>query len=307
MRKGDIAPVIAGLILASASLGSSTLAATYVLPVVVGGVPGMNGSFWDAELRVVQLSTSQPVTVKRVWVGLLGGGFVDDVATAPHWELVGGPGYIDNSPEVIVLKATDLLQGVAATHAAIGLDIQGPVDVNLWLGNSEGQGRLFDNSQNCCLPGNGQLVHITPQLIQGDSHVPWSTAGTGVFRSSLGVVNPNAEPLQVSVFVANLGPAPFSAWEWRTTSTLGPLVLTLPPWGWVQVDDLYHHLPCLALPLGGLCPPPSERTDPVQPGLVVLRPSSSAPYVAYESLIYSPKNDPEFIPALAGGIGNLFQ
>ncbi len=295
----------AGLVCVAASLCAGWAAgASYVVPVVVGGVRGMNGSFWDSELRILQLSATQPVSVRRAWVALRSGGFVDDPATAPHWELPGVSGY---TTLMIVLKGSDLLQGVNATHAAIGLEIEGPVDVSLWLANSEGQGRLPDSSQECCLPGNGQLVHVRPQLIQGESHVSWATTGTGIFRSSLGLVNPNPEPLQVTVFAAMLGPGaggPFALqpWQWSTTSTFGPLVVTLPPWGWIQVDDLFHHMPCLYVPLGGLCPPPEQLTLPIGPGVLVLRPATSAPYYAYESLIYSPKSGPEFIVATPGAL-----
>ena len=66
-------------------VAGSASAETFVIPVVVPGVAGKNGSYWETEVRVIRLSAVDPVTVRRSWVALPGGGFVDDPATAPTW------------------------------------------------------------------------------------------------------------------------------------------------------------------------------------------------------------------------------
>lgn len=98
---------------------ASAAAVDFVVPVVVKGTPGLNGSFWDSEVRILRLTLQQDLVVRRKWVALARGGFVDDPATAPVWAFPAMPSQL--TARMIVLKGSDLLQGVDATHASVGL------------------------------------------------------------------------------------------------------------------------------------------------------------------------------------------
>lgn len=60
------------------------------LPVVVDRVDGANGSRWESRVRIARTS-DDPVRIRRVWVALPDGGFVDDPEfIAPVSGTVGG-------------------------------------------------------------------------------------------------------------------------------------------------------------------------------------------------------------------------
>ena len=153
--------VLMTLALTVAAFAGSPLAVaeTYVLPVIVRGVPGLNGSYWDSEVRVMQLNLAEPVTVRRLWVATAAGGNLDNEGTAPSWALLP-----TSERTLVILTGNDLLQGVDATHASVALEIQGRAAVIVHNTNTGGAGRL--PPEYCCLPGNGQL---TPALTVPDS------------------------------------------------------------------------------------------------------------------------------------------
>ncbi|HUK11760.1 MAG TPA: hypothetical protein VLW17_00545 [Thermoanaerobaculaceae bacterium] len=278
----------------SVAIAGAASAATYVLPVVVSGVPGLNGSFWDSEVRILLLSPQPDIVVRRVWVALAGGGFVDNPTTAPTWSFPPSPP--PAQPRMIVLKGSELLQGVAATHAAVGLEIPGAVAV--YLHNVNGRG-----GQDGPLLGNGQLIQSSSSPFAGPVTIPWATAGSAKFRMSVGWVNPSPAPLTLRVFTSKLstaysGPYTQDPRYWLDSIALQPLVVTLPPWGWRQVDDIFSKLVwcndlngCVGADDDGLHFLEVEPND------------LQAPYFAYASMIYSPLNDPEFVSVIPGSVG----
>jgi len=288
--------VVIALLLSIAGTGS-VAGKTYVLPVVVKGVQGLNGSFWDSEVRILRLSVQQDVVVRRVWVALAGGGFVDDPATAPSWSFP--PLVPQLTARMVVLRGSDLLQGVSATHASVGLDIQGSVAVYLHNVNSQG-------SQDGTLLGSGQLAPGAPELFVGPVTIPWATVGQGSFRMSVGFVNPSPTQLTLRVYPSELwlvyhDPGLEDPRYWLDANPLQPFLVTLPAWGWRQVDDIFSKAlwctdldGCWRVPGGGAHPGPhfleAEPDDP------------QASYFAYASIVYSPLNDPEFVAVIPGSV-----
>ena len=275
---------------------ASAAAGDFVVPVVVKGTPGLNGSFWDSEVRILRLTLQQDLVVRRKWVALAAGGFVDDPATAPSWAFPAMPSQL--TARMIVLKGSDLLQGVDATHAAVGLEIQGPVAV--FLHNVNSQGTLGG-----ALLGSGQLTPGASAPFVGPATIPWATAGAGSFRMSLGFVNPTAVPLTLRVYPSRLYlafPYPDELdWRyWLDANALQPLVITLPPWGWRQVDDVFSKL-LLCTYAGGCAGAASPGYN--GPHFMEVEPDDpQVPYFAYASIVYSPLNDPEFVSVMSGSV-----
>jgi hypothetical protein len=292
-----ITGVLIALLLSMAMVGSAA-ATTYVLPAVVSGVKGLNGSYWDSEVRILLLSLQQDIVVKRVWVAVAGGGFVDDLATAPTWSF---PRLTSrDQARMIVLKGGDLLQGVADTHAAVGLEIPGAVAVYLHNVNSQG-------SQGGALLGSGQLGQSTSVPFVGPVTIPWATAGKANFRMSVGFVNPSPTQLTLRVYTSRLfmafsNPDTQDPRYWLDAIALQPFVVTLPPWGWRQIDDFFSKLMWCTNATG--C---AGTDDDGLQFLEVEPDDSQAPYFAYASMIYSPLNDPEFVSVIPGSVGGALR
>lgn len=283
---------------AASALAASAAGETYVIPVVVSGVPGLNGSYWDSEVRVVKLSYASTVTVRRNWVALPGGGLADDPGTAPTWTL--GP----NNLVMVVLTGADLLTGMGATSGAVALEIDGGADVFLHVTDTKGAARLRDASGvACCLPGSGQVMRILPQPLLGASRAGFATAGSGMFRINVGLVNPNSVPIDVRVrlmpFDSAYGVPPF-VWQ-SPWAGLPNVVVTVPPLGWVQLNSPYERLMCSGTVNPFCASPESPLARPPGPVALEFLPTSDRAYHAYVSLIYSPTNDPEFVPVVPGG------
>ena len=262
-------------------------AETYVLPVVVRGVPGLNGSYWESEVRILQLDMSVPVAVKRLWVATATGGFLDTPASAPTWELPGFSGYRG----LVILTGADLLQGVDGTHASVALDVQGNAAVIVHNANTGGAGRL--PPEYCCLPGNGQLTLALTMPIQGASIIPWATSGKNVFRVNVGIVNPNPVKATFSLKGQGFGNGAGNNPYWTAPATASGFSVTLPPWGWLQINDVFAVLEVMLQPGWGT---PLENW--LAPASVIIEPSGALAYYAYATPIYSPLNDPEFIAAV---------
>jgi hypothetical protein len=282
--------VLINLALTVASFAGPPLAvaATYVLPVIVRGVPGLNGSYWDSEVRIMQLNMAEPVTVKRLWVATAAGGNLDNELTAPSWALP----FFGSVRGLAILTGNDLLQGIDGTHASVALDIQGRAAVIVHNTNTGGAGRL--PPEYCCLPGNGQLTSALTVPIQGPSIIPWATSGKNVFRVNIGIVNPNPVSVTFRIKGESLsngaGNNPY--WTpWAPLSIPGPGVV-LPPWGWLQINDVFALLEGISQPGWGY------PVEDVLPASVIIEPLGGLPYYAYATPIYSPLNDPEFIAAI---------
>jgi len=291
----------AALVVAAAiATGATWVAAeTYVIPVVVSGVPGVAGSFWDSEVRITKLFYQGAVHVRRAWVALRDGSVVDDPASAPSWVLA------EDGMRMLVVTGSDLLARTGATQGAVALDVEGEADVFLHVAETRRAPRLVDGDGTaCCLPGSGQAMRVLPEPLVGPSHASWATAGTGTFRINVGLVNPNSAPIEVRVrlypFLSGNGIPPFvwySPWAGIPWTSV-----TLPGMRWIQVNSPYETVMCAGT-LEPHCPTPGHPFErPVGPAVIEFVPSSSDPYYAYVSLVYSPTNDPEFVQVLPGGL-----
>jgi hypothetical protein len=275
------------LIVAAFTGSALAVAETYVLPVIVRGVPGLNGSYWDSEVRIMQLNLAEPVAVKRLWVATAAGGFVDAPTTAPSWDLPFFQGYRG----LAILTGTDLLQGVDATHASVALDVQGKAVVIVHNTNTNGAGRL--PPEYCCLPGNGQLTSALTAPIQGPSIIPWATSGKNVFRVNVGIVNPNPLSATFRIKGESFGNGAGNNPYWTPWAQPSGFDVVLPPWGWLQITAVFALLEAMLQPGWGT---PIENW--LAPASVIIEPLGGLPYYAYATPIYSPLNDPEFIAAI---------
>jgi hypothetical protein len=282
----------------SAGLG---VAETYVLPVVARGVPGKNGSYWDSEVRIMGPNLLGPGPIRRLWVALPGGGFVDDPASAPLWAFptLTCPGSC-GPVGVVVLTGDQLLQGVDAAKGAVALEIEGTGNhVFLHNSNTLGQPRLPQDADGpaCCLPGNGQLIGALREPLIGQGFIPWITSGRSPYRVSVGLINPTAQSRTITIDLERLDPWPRpwptedpdgTYWLIRSSTTLA---VDLLPWGFRQIDDLASVM----LQQCATC----DWLDRVAPAAIYLLDSNpKLPFYAYASVIWTPLNDPEFIAAV---------
>jgi hypothetical protein len=279
-------------------------AETVVLPVVARGLPGLNGSFWDSEVRISGPNLFPPGPIKRLWVALPGGGFVDDPAVAPGWQFPSIP-----CPEpcyfagVVILTGDQLLKGTEAPKGAVALEVDGTgYHVFLHNSNTLGQPRLPQDAEGpaCCLPGNGQLIRGLTEPLVGQGFIPWSTAGRSPYRVSVGLINPTAVPRSFRVTVGRLtayagsaptGPPDGTYWLGYLGGVSPILTIDLQPWGFRQIDDL-------ASVLLQECPS-CDWQDRVAPAEIFLvdNDDTGLPFYAYASVIWTPLNDPEFVAA----------
>jgi hypothetical protein len=297
----DLGSVVAASTVLVALLSDLTcLAETVVLPVVARGVAGLNGSVWDSEVRILGPGRFLPGPVRRLWVALPEGGFVDDPATAPQWRFP-----LPTCPDpclplgIVVLTGDQLLQGTNASKGAVALEIEG-TGSHVFLRNSNtlGQPRLpqDDEGLGCCLPGNGQLIRALAEPLVGQGLIPWITSGRSPYRVSVGVINPTAQARTITIELEVAGQT-FPLWPpgqagtyWLQTSST-TLAIDLPPWGFRQVDNLASVL----LQECPLC----EGLDRVAPAAIYLLDNGTqSPFYAYASVIWTPLNDPEFIAAV---------
>jgi len=92
-----------------------------IIPVVTRGASGSSGSFWASEVRVLRLRGGEPLAVRRAWVATAAGGQRDQSATAPEWR--------SDTGFMLILTGEDLLAGVTASHAAVGLTVPTEAEV----------------------------------------------------------------------------------------------------------------------------------------------------------------------------------
>jgi hypothetical protein len=300
MRTKHVVSVLGVLLASVAVLPFPSWGETLVLPVVVQGVRGMYGSFWDSEVRIMGQYLVFPGQVRRVWVAMPGGGFLDDPATAPHWTFP--PVATPDTPAfgAYVLTGAQLLQGTSATHAAIALEMDGTNnEVYLRNANIGGQARLPENggAYTCCLSGNGQLIRALRTPLVSNGFIPWLTSGSVPFRVSVGVINASDQPRSVTVYLNALVPydplvsGGQSYWLLAAPTPAG-LKVDLPPWGFRQIDDFISVM-------RQQCTSGCDLLDRVAPAAVFLQDlATQLPFYAYASVIYSPLNDPEFIAAV---------
>lgn len=272
----------------------------YVLPVVADGVAGRFGSLWETQIRIVKVNAADTVVIRRAWVCLEGGGFVDDPGTAPTWELeeansITGGWNLD-------LTAADVLAGTGAQLGGVALDVEGGallIDVSI-VDVSVG-GFAWGGPP---LPyGIGQTYGAARAPLEGASHLSWIGGCYGYdirqhcddkYRNNVGLLNPNPQPLVVELEVIQFA-------DTRLGGTPGATAW-LPPFGWRQADFPLNEP-------GSLWTPFQVWSFP-RYGVMNLQPQSDLPYYAYVSVVYtSPEgatiprvSDPSFQLAQPGQI-----
>lgn len=244
------------------------------LPVVVHGLaPGPNDANWISQVKFIRIG-SAPVTVRRVWVATEDGGWVDDPDTAPRWIL-------EHPTDLFRLASGDeLLFGVAVLEPSLGavqLAITGDayvleriVDLHQW--------GLPDPIWGSIFGGPGQMVPALEEAFTGPTFIPWA-AYPPWFRNNVGLVNPNDGPMTFALRAVEPG--------WISP----PMTVTLPGYGFLQVNRALDRLS------GGL-------SHVVGHAVINIEPEDSRPYYAYGSLVDDHFNDPQFVPAVGGSVGN---
>jgi hypothetical protein len=248
------------------------------LPVVVGQVDGANGSSWMSLTRILRTS-DDPVWIRRVWVALPGGGYLDNPETAPSWT-VG----VDQPDGVVrdVLGA-ELLNGGNGQIGAAMLAVDGSAHV---------LERIFVVRESLpdpmCgvlrLQAQGQMVPAFSEPLTGPCFIPWGNRWNS-FRNNLGIVNPNGAPMTFSVSGTPL-------YSTDPGEMPPPIEVALPAYGFIQLNNVLARLewqyPIVACKF-----------------IITVEPEDSRPYYAYGSMVYSPTNDPEFIAPVSGTVGGL--
>lgn len=296
------------LVLLSSSAGVSAQQ-TVVIPAVSDNTPGVNGSIWATEVQVIKKNPQDSLTIRRLWVCVPEGGFLEDPATALTWALP--------SPRprnrILTLLGADLLEGAGSSLGAVALVIEGgETIVNARVGDvSRGQWARMTPF------GQGQRVPTDMSPLTGPSHIPWVGGCRNdpctldpplewdYFRNNIGIVNPNPEPLSIAGLAI-----PFGYDRGVITHPIELLPLedpdtferTVAPYGWLQFRWIANqrygfnqwHFPYI--PTAGF--------------VVTVEPDSNNPYHAYASTVFAPDpdsgipafNDPMFIPAASGAI-----
>jgi len=280
------------------------------------------------------VNPGEDLAVRRAWVALPGSGWEEDPATAPVWRLSDYFDVAEQHIRMLHLTGEQLLYGTGASLGAVGLDVEGEAIVVATIADVASSADARGESWSLTvLPGTGQLVPSATPLV-GDSYVPWITGRQeglcasyyGVWRNNLGLVNPSPEPLEVTVRLIPFTPS--GLWlGWPPPGGVAPhwdapcfhgdketplcpmplreqteaegayavlvtLDVTVPPWGWLQLNKITAEF--------WRIDPACEDNYP-GPAVLSIRPKDpERTYYAYLSLVYSPTNDPRFIPAMPG-------
>ncbi len=308
MRRATIAIFILGICC------TASAQQTIVLPAISDNVHGVNGSIWATEVQIIKMDPDDHPTIRRLWVCVEGGGFADDPATAPTWEMERPERYA----RILRLSGADLLVGTGASLGAVALEIEGgEVIVNARVADVS-RGTMWGETPF----GQGQLMPTDGEPLIGPSHLPWlggclNTPCNVVprenwtyYRNNIGIVNSNPEPLVLEGVALAFGEFPgvvesslelmppgFPTFGERDTFTK-----ILPPYGWVQFrwqSEKVYIDPGAAW---------NEPDFPSAGFLMSLSPDADLPYYAYASVVFAPDpeleipafNDPLFIPARPG-------
>ena len=245
------------------------------LPVVVGQVAGANGSWWESRIRIVRTS-DDPVRIRRVWVAFPDGGYYDDPQTAPSWTLG-----VDRPHEVVLSVAGEYLLGGESNIGAVQLAIDGDAHVLERVADTSG---TLPNPMCGEMRGQGQIVPAFSDPLTGPCFIPWADRWS-YFRNNLGIVNPNDTPMGFSVSaISMVGDG--------VSEVAPPLEVVLPAYGFRQLNQVLAQLDWQHLGIECVF-------------IITVEPEDGRPYYAYGSMVYSSKNDPEFIAPVSGTVGGL--
>jgi hypothetical protein len=299
------ATLLAVLVTMPVSLAAQQIA---VIPAVSDNTPGVNGSIWATEVQVIKKNPEDALTVRRLWVCVPEGGFLEDPATALTWELP------RPRPEdrILTLLGEDLLEGTDSSLGAVALVIEG--------GEAIVNARVGDVSRGEWVGmtpfGQGQRVPTNLEGLSGPSHIPWvggcrsapcnldPPLNWDYFRNNLGIVNPNSEELTVDglaiPFGLDTGAVPIELA--MADDRVETFSRTVAPYGWSQfqwVAKQHYDFNIWGMPL-----------LPIAGFVITLDPDHSNGYYAYASTVFAPDpdsgvpafNDPMFISAESGAV-----
>jgi hypothetical protein len=259
-------------------------------------------------VRVVKVDPREDLTLRRKWVCLPGGGFEDDSALAPTWEMPGGS-FIRR---VLVMWGEDLLQGGDASVGAVAFEVEGGTDVLAHM-------NVMDVRRGVYVPrllsfGQGQLIPAMRDPLYGPSHIPWlggcrnqpcSTDMPSLWdhlRNNIGIVNPNPAELAVTGTVIPIA-KPVEGGDFAEYPDVEPETFerVVPPYGWAQfVWEAVRYYGS---------EPWDQWNAPWTGFIISLTPDrDDLPYYAYASVVFTPDpdsgtpafNDPMFVPAEPG-------
>jgi hypothetical protein len=286
-----------------------------VFPAITDELPGLHGSLWVTSVRLVAASTEdEPISVRRAWVALEGGGFEDDPGTIISWNMNGSTRY----GRVQVITGGSLLFGAAGDVGAVGLLIEGGELIAHAYVADVRYGDYYDDYGVSFAFGQGQLIPAIQEPLVGPSYIPWlggclnspcsqdPPEDWDYLRNNIGLVNPNPEPMTVVGTVI-----PFGVWALGYPADIAELpqyppetfIKTVPAYGWLQfrweATEVYYDTFGVAYPDNGF--------------IVSLTPDSDLPYYAYASVVFTPDpesdapqfNDPMFVPAEPGFVAPL--
>jgi len=294
--------------------GAITEARQVTIPIVADGVAGLNGSVWETEVRIFNLNGTQSPYVRRTWVATPEGGFADDPSTAPSWsfpERLAPP--LGRFAQMLILVGSDLLAGAGSKIGAVGLEIDGEAEVHFRTVETGGRPRLpyFPgyNVRDCCFPGSGALVTPPEEALAGTSHLSWlsgfdvnNESSETTYRTNLALINPGPAPIDLHVFLYQLGSLNFevpSNLNWSVIVGGGPPLVTLKPFEWRQINDLYLHSFAFGCQID-----PCPDYGGIAPGVVLIIPATDDPYYAYSSIIDETTNSSMFELAMPGDAGS---
>lgn len=252
----------------------------YVLPVVVDSVPGLSGSLWETQIRIVKIDPTDDIVIRRVWVCLEDGGFADDPSTAPSWEFP----YNYYRGRTTLLTAADVLDGADADRGAVALEVEGGellIDVSI-VDVSLGGFILPDEYRPY---GIGQTYSAVRAPHNDGSHFSWLGGCYGErtitdycdnhYRNNIGLVNPNPGPMDIRVTVF-----PFISSLSLVGNPEEGRVFSLPAFGWRQLAWPLDRRMVILETIFYL------RSYPLR-GVANIEPEDNLPYYAYVSVVYT--------------------
>jgi streptogramin lyase len=220
---------------------------------------GYGGSAWSTELGVHNPNTVQATYV----VELLETGKPNPAPAAASFTLDGGKSarYAD---------ALDSLFAFTGTGALRVTSYDGDLRVTACTANAKGgrwMGQLVEGQAEGDAIVAGQearLVHLT---------------NSGSRRTNIGAVNAAGVPIEIAVSLFQ-----------GDGSAIGETVLSLPPFGHLQENDVFHHLATLAVSAASL--------DTIDDAYALVKSDTAgARYFAYASVVDNASGSPIHIPA----------
>jgi len=127
-----------------------------VFPAITDELPGLHGSLWVTNMRLVVVDPADEVTVRLSWICLEDGGFVIDPSTAPTWFMGGNEVY----GRVVVLSGGSLLRPHGQV-GAVGLVVEGGELIGHAYVADSRYGAYSNPSSNPYPPGHGRSARAS--------------------------------------------------------------------------------------------------------------------------------------------------